>query len=144
MCGDAGFASVETYIASGNVVFESRAAPAKVKAELEDRLRAYAGKLVRVLVRTAPEMSAILKANPFPDTDPKHTYVVFLDEPASPDDIAGVSGKTDEEMRLGERAIYVHYPSGMGRSKLKIPAAAAGTARNMRTVATLAQMAAAP
>ena len=48
----------------------------------------------------------------------------------------------DEELRLGKREIYVHYPSGMGRSKLKIPAAKAGTARNLNTVAKLAEMAA--
>jgi uncharacterized protein (DUF1697 family) len=51
-------------------------------------------------------------------------------------------GRNDEEMRLGEREIFVHYPSGMGRSKLKIPATKTGTARNMNTVAKLAEMAA--
>ena len=45
-----------------------------------------------------------------------------------------------EEIRLGKREIYVHYPDGMGRSKLKIPAAKSGTARNMNTVAKLAEM----
>jgi Protein of unknown function (DUF1697) len=35
MCRDAGFARVETYIASGNVIFESEASPSRVKAELE-------------------------------------------------------------------------------------------------------------
>jgi uncharacterized protein (DUF1697 family) len=44
-------------------------------------------------------------------------------------------------MALGAREIYVHYPSGMGRSKLRIPAAAKGTARNMNTVTKLAEMA---
>jgi Protein of unknown function (DUF1697) len=34
ICRGAGFARVETYIASGNVVFEGKAAPSKVKAEL--------------------------------------------------------------------------------------------------------------
>ena len=46
MCADAGFARVETYIASGNVVFESNGAPSRVKAELERRLLAHAGKPV--------------------------------------------------------------------------------------------------
>ncbi len=67
MCVDAGFTQVETYIASGNVVFVSKAAPAKVKSELEKRLRDYAGKSIDVLVRTASEMQAVLKANPFPE-----------------------------------------------------------------------------
>jgi uncharacterized protein (DUF1697 family) len=36
----------------------------------------------------------------------------------------------------------VHYGDGMGTSKLVLPAAKTGTARNMNTVATLAKMAA--
>ena len=60
MYGDAGFTHVETYIASGNVVFESKAAPARVQAELERRLHAYVGKPVGVVVRSAAEMRAAL------------------------------------------------------------------------------------
>jgi uncharacterized protein (DUF1697 family) len=66
MCEDAGFAHVQTYIASGNVVFESNASPAKVKSELEKRLHAYAGKPMGVVLRTASEMVAVAEANPFP------------------------------------------------------------------------------
>jgi uncharacterized protein (DUF1697 family) len=39
------------------------------------------------------------------------------------------------------REIYAYYPDGMGQSKLKIPAAKNGTARNMNTIAKLAEMA---
>jgi hypothetical protein len=39
---------------------------------------------------------------------------------------------------IGAREIYVHYRDGIGRSKLSIPAARDGTARNMNTVAKLA------
>lgn len=59
-----------------------------------------------------------------------------------PDALADVRGQHDEEMALGTREIDVHYRSGMAHSKLKIPAASAGTARNMNTVATLAEWAA--
>jgi uncharacterized protein (DUF1697 family) len=141
MCVDAGFARVETYIASGNVVFDSRAAPARVKAELEARLLAHARKLVGVVVRTAAEMAAVLEANPFPDADPKYAYAIFLDQRPPTDALKHVSGHRDEEMRLGDREIFVHYPSGMGTSKLRIPAAKLGTARNMNTVAKLAEIA---
>ena len=48
ICEDAGFARVETYIASGNVLFDGKAAASKVKDELEARLRAYAGKPIDV------------------------------------------------------------------------------------------------
>jgi uncharacterized protein (DUF1697 family) len=46
-------------------------------------------------------------------------------------------------MRLGKREIYVFYGDGMADSRLVIPAGKAGTARNMNTVAKLAEMAAA-
>jgi uncharacterized protein (DUF1697 family) len=141
MCRGAGFARVQTYIASGNVVFASTASPAKVKSELERRLRVYAGKPIGVVVRTASEMAAVLKANPFPRAAPNHTVAIFLDEPPPPDALEHAVGVRDEKMRLGAREIYVHYGSGMGKSKLKIPAAKTGTARNMNTVAKVAEMA---
>jgi uncharacterized protein (DUF1697 family) len=140
ICSDAGFARAETYIASGNVVFDSKVAPSRVKTELERRLHAHVGKPVGVIVRSAPEMLAILKANPFPKVDPKHTYVLFLNEPPPSDALARGTGQQDEQMRLGKREIYVYYGGGMGRSKLKIPAAKTGTARNMNTVAKLVEM----
>jgi uncharacterized protein (DUF1697 family) len=141
MCRDAGFRRVETYIASGNVVFESNAAPSSVRAALEERMRAYAGKPVAVFVRSAAEMAAVLKANPFPKAEPRHTYVIFLNERPPADALDHVSGRQDEDMRLGAREIFVHYAGGMGRSKLKIPAAQSGTARNINTVAKLAEIA---
>ncbi len=142
MCGEAGFAQVQTYIASGNVVFQSSASPAKVKSELEKRLLAHAGKPIGVVVRTAAEMAAVLKANPFAKLAPTTTVAIFLDKPPPADALDHAVGATDEKMRLGKREIFVHYPSGQGKSKLRIPAAKAGTARNMNTVAKLAAMAA--
>jgi uncharacterized protein (DUF1697 family) len=141
MCEAAGFERVQTYIASGNVVFESERAEAEVKAALEAQLLAYAGKPVGVMVRTAAEMAAVLAANPFPDRAPNATVAIFLDAPPPPDLLAGVKGQNGEEIRPGEREIYVHYGDEMGRSKLKIAAAKTGTARNINTVAKLAEMA---
>ena len=87
-------------------------------------------------------MQAVLKANPFPKAPPNYTYAIFLDEPPPRDALDHATGVNGEEMRLGTREIYVHYATGMGTSKLKIPAAKSGTARNMNTVAKLAEMAA--
>ncbi|KZD21570.1 DUF1697 domain-containing protein [Tardiphaga robiniae] len=143
MCEDAGFADVKTYIASGNVVFTSKASENAVKAALDKRLLAYAGKPVGVLVRTAAEMAAVLKGNPFPKAAPNRMVAIFLDRALPKDVLDGVSGQKDEEMALGKREIYVHYGQGMGTSKLKIKAASAGTARNMNTIEKLAEMAAA-
>jgi uncharacterized protein (DUF1697 family) len=143
MCEDAGFQQVLTYIASGNVVFASGLSEAKAKAALEQRLERYAGKPVGVLVRTAAEMKAVLDANPFPDKAPNRTVAIFLDAAPPADALERASGINGEELRLGRREIYVHYAEGMADSKLRVPAAAAGTARNMNTIAKLAEMAAA-
>jgi uncharacterized protein (DUF1697 family) len=142
MCVAAGFAKVQTYIASGNVVFQSAASEKRVKALLEERLAVYAGKPVGVVVRTAGEMAVVLKANPFSKEAPNRTVAIFLDEVPPTDALKHAVGRSGEEMRLGAREIYVLYDEGMGTSKLKIPAAKAGTARNMNTVAKLAQLAA--
>ena len=142
LCEAAGFARVRTFIASGNVVFESRASERSVKQALERELAQYAGKPVAVLIRTAAEMLGILKANPFPRAAPNQTVAIFLDEPPPDNALDEIAGRTIEKVRLGKREIYVHYGAGMGSSKLRIPAAKSGTARNMNTVAKLAAMAA--
>ncbi len=143
MCADAGFAAVRTYIASGNVVLRSALDEARVKATLEAALQAYAGKPVGVLVRSAAEMAAVLDGNPFAEAAPNRTVAIFLDAPPPAGALAAAVGVDRERMALGKREIYVHYGDGMADSKLRIPAAKAGTARNMNTVAKLAQMAAA-
>ena len=142
MCEELGFASVKTYIASGNVVFRTGKSEAAIKAALEKRREAYAGKPVGVLIRTAAEMAQVAADNPFPKLAPNRTMALFLDRAPSADALKDVRGQKDEKIRLGRREIYIHYGEGMGSSKLVIPAAKAGTARNMNTVAQLAAMAA--
>jgi uncharacterized protein (DUF1697 family) len=141
ICEAVGCAKVRTYIASGNAVFESRRSEAGVKAALEARLAEYAGKPVRVLMRTRGEMAAVLKANPFPEAAANRTVAVFLDAPPPVDTIDAIAGRNGEQVELGRREIYVHYGDRMAGSKLKIPAAKTGTARNMNTVARLIELA---
>ena len=142
ICEELGFGAVRTYIASGNVVFTSRKSEAAVKSALEKRLAAYAGKPVGVLVRSAAEMAQVASDNPFPKAAPNRTMAVFLDRAPPADTLTLVRGQKDEQIKLGRREIYVHYGEGMAKSKLVIPAAKLGTARNINTVVTLAKMAA--
>jgi uncharacterized protein (DUF1697 family) len=143
MCVAEGFSKVQTYIASGNVLFETGVSPAKIKAALERRLESYAGKPVGVIVRTLAEMKAVLELNPFPNAASNRTVAIFLDQPPPAGALDEVKGQQDEELRLGAREIYVCYgATGMGKSKLRIPAAKTGTARNMNTIAKLTELAA--
>jgi uncharacterized protein (DUF1697 family) len=141
MCEAAGFKRVRTYIASGNVVFESTANSRQAKAALEAQLESHAGKPVGVLVRTAVEMEQVLAANPFPQAAPNRAVAIFLDEPPPADALAAIRHRKEEDVALGTREIYVHYGDGMADSKLVIPAARAGTARNFNTIAKLVEMA---
>jgi uncharacterized protein (DUF1697 family) len=141
MCEALGFAGVRTYIAGGNVVFTSRKSEPAVKKVLEAALESYAGKPVGVMVRTVAAMQAVLSENPFPKLAPNRTVAVFLDFPPPTDTLKGIKGRKDEQIGLGRREIYIHYGDGMGQSKLVVPAAKTGTARNMNTVAALAKMA---
>ncbi|HEX3364053.1 DUF1697 domain-containing protein [Phenylobacterium sp.] len=142
MCEAAGFEKVKTYIASGNVVFESHRTEAQVKVALEKALHDYAGKPVGVCVRTAAEMAAVRDDDPFPEAPRNRTVAIFLDHPPPPDALDHAVGQKDEQVALGLREIYVLYDEGMADSKLRIPAAKTGTSRNMNTVAKLAAMAA--
>jgi uncharacterized protein (DUF1697 family) len=142
MCEASGFSGVRTYIASGNVVFTSGKSEAAVKKALEAKLAAYAGKPVGVLVRSAAEMQAVLTDNPFPKAPTNRVVAVFLDSAPPADTLTAVRGQNDEAIELGRREIYIHYGEGMAKSKLVVPAAKAGTARNMNTIATLAKLAA--
>ena len=143
MCESVGFSNVRTYIASGNVVFESKLSEKSVKAKLERALETYAGRPVGVLVRTGAELAVVLAKNPFSSAAPNRTVAIFLDAPPPADLLDSVSGQQTEEIALGTREIYVHYKDGIARSKLKIPAAGTGTARNMNTVAKLTEWTAA-
>lgn len=139
-----GFARVRTYIASGNLLFESSQTEAAIKAALEARLEQYAGKPVGVLLRTAAEMAEVARRNPYPEAPGNRVVAIFLDAAPSPEALHTLKHQKDERLALGTREIYVHYGEGMADSKLVIPAAKTGTGRNLNAVAKLAAMAAGP
>lgn len=147
MAAEIGFEAAETHLSSGNLLFRAGLGRAAAQAALEARLASYAGKRVAVHLRDAAEMAAIAGANPFPDAAPHSVHAVFLALPPAPTALAEARRVQDEEIafspRPGAAEIYIRYPSGSGRSRLVIPAAAEGTARNMNTVTALAAKAAA-
>lgn len=139
-CEAAGFNRVSTYIQSGNALFDSDGAEREVKDALERRLAVKMGAPVGVIVRSADELAAVYASTPFADRDPRRSYVVFYDEPLAPDALDGVATPGGEELRRGVRELYLYYPVGLGTSKLKVPHAKKGTARNHNTVAKLVEL----
>lgn len=141
MAEQAGLQDVRTYIQSGNLLCRFAGTAAEVQATMEAALAAYAGKPVGVVVRTGEEMAAILAANPFPEAAPNQLGVIFLDAAPAEDSLTQAKQHKDEKISLGAREIYIHYPAGMGQSKLRLPAQDTGTMRNLNTVSKLADMA---
>ena len=135
-----GFTSVRTFIASGNLLFESDHGEAEVRTEIEQRLEAFIGKHVPVFVRSAAEMAAVVAANPFEDDKASSVMAHFIAEALEPAMLDAASGVTSERMSLGPRMIYVSYGEGIGQTRLKLPAIKLGTARNMNSVAKIAEM----
>lgn len=140
MCEALGFANVRTYIASGNVLFTSKLGESAVRKRLEQRLHDYAGKPVGVLVRSAAEMAQVLADNPFPEEPGNRVVAIFLDDAPPAHALDDVKHRKQERLACGKREIYVHYGDGMANSRLTIPAAKAGTARNINTIAKLTQL----
>jgi uncharacterized protein (DUF1697 family) len=141
LCEASGFRKVRTYIQSGNVVFTSTLPEAKVKAKLERALATKLGKPVGVLLRSAAELDTLLKKNPFQDAPPNRVLVLFLDQAPSKAALAGLVIPGPEVLKPHGRELFIHYPEGQGRSKLKLPFAKDGTARNLNTITKLAKMA---
>lgn len=134
ICMECGFEDVKTYIASGNVALTSALSPSGITARLDQALHAYAGKPVGVFVRSPPELEQIVAANPFPEAKGNKVTAILLNTDPNEALTEGIKGQADEEIVAGQGGLYVHYPSGMGRSKLKIIGAEHGTARNMNTL----------
>ena len=138
---EAGLENAKTFIASGNLLFVSKKSEAAVARLLEERLKEHMQAEVPVLVRTAAELEGVLKANPFADESGSKVVAIFLEDAPPKDALETADRIADEKLALGAREIYVHYPNGMANTKLRLPAAAGGTARNMNTVAKLAALA---
>ncbi|MGR9344066.1 DUF1697 domain-containing protein [Rhizobium leguminosarum] len=143
ICEGLGFSDVKTYIQSGNVLFRSDEAEKTVEERLDEALGKTMGKRPGVMVRSRKELDKLAADAPFPKAKPNFLLVYFLPEKPPGDTLEKMVAPDGEEAKLAGREIYVHYPNGSGRSKLKLPALKTGTSRNLNTVRKLAEMAAA-
>jgi len=150
-CEALGFEAVQTYIQSGNIVFQSgEKDPGKLEAIIEEKIQKEYGFEVSVLIRKPGEFSKILENNPFlkRGEDPNRLAVTFLAEQPSPDRLEKLKeyDYSPEAYAIEGRTLYYFAPNGFGRakmsnnffeSKLKV----ACTTRNWKSVNVLADMA---
>jgi uncharacterized protein (DUF1697 family) len=143
LCERLGYRGVRTFINSGNVLFRAAGSEKDVCAALEKALLKHMKADVAVYVRTAPELDAVLRDNPFADADPGKVIVYFMNASVPKSVLDTVVAPGGEQVALGKRELYIYYPEGMGRSKLKIRLTDdKGTARNINSVRKLLALAA--
>jgi uncharacterized protein (DUF1697 family) len=138
LCTQIGFEQVRTYLNSGNVIFSSSLPEAELRNLLEKELSGKIGKEIGVAVRSSDELVQIIAGNPFPEAVPAQVGVLLGSDPVPEKVMSEFSIPGRERVVRGKREVYIHYPDGMGRSKLKIPVLLKnGTVRNINTLTGL-------
>jgi uncharacterized protein (DUF1697 family) len=146
-----GLASVETFIASGNVIFE---APAKdiqaLERQAERHLEAALGYAVATFIRSAAELAAIARCQPFAAAEPaaetSSLYVAFL--PAAPSSVAEqklLAYRTEiDDFHIHEREVYWLCRKKISESTFSgaLLEKAIGMPATMRNITTVKRLAA--
>jgi uncharacterized protein (DUF1697 family) len=104
-----GLANVETYIASGNVVFDSRARnAATLERRIADHLRGTLGYEVPTFLRTAAELAEIARYRPFSEDAGTSLYIGFLPQPldAAARRTVMALRPPDDEFAIRRRELY--------------------------------------
>ncbi|MFI6505967.1 DUF1697 domain-containing protein [Streptosporangium sp. NPDC050855] len=149
---DLGHGDVRTYLQTGNAVFTSalddeQALAARLEQAVEERF----GFGVDVLVRDHAYLRAVADSCPFPaaSLEGRQLHVTYFSEPVTASRLAFLDAAMylPEECRLGDRALYLYTPGGLGRSRLaealtrSAPAdGVIATTRNWNTVVKLVEL----
>ena len=118
LCEDLGYSNVRTFIQSGNVIFSSSAAPKATAFEAAIKERCAVA--TDAIFRSASELEAAVKRNPFPVTGDARVHVGFLAENLPADVVSSLDHQRfarDEFVVIGSE-VYLSLPSGVGQSKL--------------------------
>ncbi|MFF4895490.1 DUF1697 domain-containing protein [Streptomyces sp. NPDC001068] len=147
-----GYESVQTHLQSGQAAFAAAGGGTEsLAAELAGAIEERFGFSVDVLVRDHAYLKAVAEACPFPaaELEARQLHVTYFSAPVAPERFADMdpAAHLPEEFRLGDRALYLYAPDGLGRSKLaealsrpRINKGLIATTRNWNTVVRLVEL----
>ncbi|MDQ0384676.1 uncharacterized protein (DUF1697 family) [Streptomyces sp. DSM 42143] len=147
-----GHGAVRTHLQSGQAVFASGHGDEEtLAAELAQAVEKRFGFPVDVIVRDHAYLRAVAEACPFPaaELEPKQLHVTYFSAPVDEERFASIDRPAflPEEFRLGDRALYLYAPNGLGRSKLaealarpRVNKGLIATTRNWNTVTKLVEL----
>jgi len=113
-----GFTDVQTYVQSGNVVFNSQDPdPVLVANKIEAALQQKYGSPIPVLIRTPEDFQRLIDSNPFihgRNEDPSKLHITFLYRRPSAEGIDRLDGFTDpiDEYFIVEQEVFLFCPIG--------------------------------
>jgi uncharacterized protein (DUF1697 family) len=143
-----GYEDVATVLQSGNALFTTAGSASKLEAQIGASITADLGMDVKVLVRSAEELAAVVDANPWParGADPKELHFAFLSAAAPAKKIASITADDfrPDEFEVGDRVLYLRLPDGVAKSRFPNWDRLLGldvTARNWNTVNRLRALA---
>jgi uncharacterized protein (DUF1697 family) len=147
-----GYSDVETYIQSGNVIFNvsddnsSSALSENIESAILKRFK-YT---VPAIIRTYKELKELCLFNPFINElnfDPSKMAILFLHEEPSDNQINKVAGidYPPDKFKIIGKEIFLYCPNGFGKTKLytnffEKKMSVTGTARNWKTITTLLEI----
>ncbi|WP_395576803.1 DUF1697 domain-containing protein [Streptomyces sp. BK79] len=149
---DLGHDAVGTYLQSGQAVFGSdRGDEESLAAAVRDAIEERFGFAVDVIVRDHAYLRAVAETCPFPaaDLEARQLHVTYFSAPVTAERFAEIDQAAfrPEEFRLGDRALYLYAPDGLGRSKLagalarpRLNKGVVATTRNWNTVVKLVEL----
>lgn len=148
LLAELGGTDVRTYIASGNAVVEVATDPDAFDRAVEAAIETRFGFAREVISRTPTELRSALAEHPFEVVDPTFSYVAFLSATpaASAADAASAVPTGDDQWALSGRELHLRFAGGMGCAQLNLDKllktlGVVGTARNLRTVQALIDLA---
>ncbi len=136
----AGFTDVQTFIASGNVVFDGKAAPADEETALEAHLADALGYEVDTFVRTLDDVASVADHDPFDDPDPvAKIHVMFFKDDVGAGAAAALDalGNSDDRFAVGGREVYWFRRGGLTQTTIDLKALDRATGKRTNTMRTL-------
>ncbi len=141
-----GLEHVETYIQTGNVIFDSVESKASVLEEqIENQLAEAFGKRIRLFVRTSREVAAMVAACPFTPKEGEAVYVAILEkkpDQKSIDALLSLRSEVDDFAVTGKEGFNLRRDrdaSIFSNNFVEKTLGIAGTTRNLSTIKKLAE-----
>ncbi|MGO4374657.1 DUF1697 domain-containing protein [Paenibacillus sp. 2TAB19] len=151
---DLGLANVQTYIQSGNILFESVEDEGVLRDRIEQQIQKVFGFSIKTIIRTADELRAIVAGLPFSDElmaeaeagEGESLYVTMLLSEPEPERVERLhTFETDEErFVIAGKDVYLLFKQSIRNSKLAAQVEKLGvlpTTRNWKTMNKLIALA---